>query len=114
MANGNGKRNGKRKPLNGKTNGRAGRPTKFTPDVVEAILKGIAEGLTYRDSCVMAGISEDSFARWRQDNAEFAEQVEQKLIEFKKEQEDTKTYKLKRTKANEQACEILDLLGIGV
>ena len=42
----------------------AGRPTKLTPDVQEAIVDGINAGLTYRMSCARAGVTHATFYRW--------------------------------------------------
>ena len=63
----------------------AGRPTKYTPEAVKIITDAIKEGLSFRDSCAMAGISEDTFADWRKDKADFSEAVEKAVAEFKKQ-----------------------------
>lgn len=51
------------------------RRLKYTPERVAAIERAIAMGATYRLACKYAGISEDTFARWRK-SAEFAERLE--------------------------------------
>lgn len=42
----------------------AGRRTKYTPELANEIVAGIAIGLTDRDAAIAAGISEDTFGRW--------------------------------------------------
>ena len=51
------------------------RPTKYTPEVVEAILDALRAGNTRRASVAAAGVSEDSFARWLAAYADFADAV---------------------------------------
>ena len=50
----------------------AGRPTKYTPEVVRIIRESLAQGDSRQLACKKAGISDDSFGRWLTDNAEFA------------------------------------------
>jgi transposase len=40
------------------------RPTKFTPEVTETILKAIQIGATYKDAAEAAGVSFDTFNEW--------------------------------------------------
>jgi transposase len=54
-----------------------GRPTKFTPERVQQILDAIALGATFRLACMYAGVSEDTFARWREAKTDFADAVKQ-------------------------------------
>ena len=61
--------------LNG-TPGKAGRPRKaLDPGKVDRLLQGIKLGLPFVHACARAGISEDTFARWRKQSADFAESV---------------------------------------
>jgi transposase len=53
----------------------AGRPTKYNEEVVQRITQALRAGNTRRASCAYAGISEDSFSRWMQDNATFADAI---------------------------------------
>lgn len=53
----------------------AGRKPKYTPERVERICKGIAEGKTEKDSCAAAGISVSQFHFWLNNRPEFAEAV---------------------------------------
>jgi hypothetical protein len=58
------------------TPGKAGRPRKaLDPSKVERLLQGIKLGLPFVHACARAGISEDTFARWRKQSADFAEAV---------------------------------------
>jgi hypothetical protein len=43
---------------------RGGRPTKFTEKIINDILKYIETGSTYRDACLLSGISETTFQDW--------------------------------------------------
>lgn len=53
----------------------AGRPTKGTPDAQAVFLKAVADGNTLKTACWLAGFSEDSLARQRADNADFADAI---------------------------------------
>lgn len=53
----------------------AGRKPKYTPERVERICKGIAEGQTEKDSCLAAGISVATFHLWLSQKVEFSEAV---------------------------------------
>jgi transposase len=50
------------------------RPTKYTEERATKILQAIKLGATYRLACMYAGISEDTFARWRT-KADFADKL---------------------------------------
>lgn len=52
-----------------------GRPSKYTPELVKHIAQYITDGLTIRDACYGAGITEDTFCRWRREKPEFAKVV---------------------------------------
>lgn len=52
-----------------------GRPSKRTDDARERLLKAIRRGNTFRDACLCAGISEDTFANWRRSNSDFSDAV---------------------------------------
>jgi hypothetical protein len=53
-----------------------GRPTKCTPELEKTLLEAVATGAPYKIACHAAGISEDTFIRWRYENPEFARKVE--------------------------------------
>lgn len=55
----------------------SGRPTKYTPERVKAITDAIRVGATFRLACDYAGITEDTFARWRERYADFADAVKE-------------------------------------
>ena len=61
----------------------AGRPTKYTPEVVRIIRESLAQGDSRQLACKKAGISDDSFGRWLTDNAEFAAVVKNAEDEFR-------------------------------
>lgn len=61
----------------------AGRPSKYTPEVVEIIRKSLAQGDSRATACKLAGISDDSFGRWLADNAEFAAVVKNAEDEYR-------------------------------
>lgn len=53
------------------------RPTKYTSELTKRIRQYISDGLTVRDACYGAGISEDTFCRWRREKPEFAKLVQE-------------------------------------
>ena len=54
----------------------AGRRSKYTPETVEKLTQAIRLGATYKLACDYAGISEDTFARWREQHADFADIIQ--------------------------------------
>lgn len=56
-------------------NGRGGRKTKYTDEVVGRILYALEKGATYELACHYAGISFETFNEWRKAKPEFSEQV---------------------------------------
>jgi hypothetical protein len=50
-----------------------GRPTKYTPETVKAILAALAEGNTREDSAVTAGIGYSTMREWELTYPEFSE-----------------------------------------
>jgi hypothetical protein len=55
----------------------AGRPTKYTPERVKMITDALKVGATQRLACQYAGVSTDSFARWVEKYADFAEAIKE-------------------------------------
>jgi hypothetical protein len=57
------------------------RPLKYTPERADKLIQAIRVGATFRLACQYAGISEDTFARWRKGRqgapADFAERVKE-------------------------------------
>lgn len=53
------------------------RPSKYTPETAKKITDAIRLGATFGLACQYAGISEDTFARWREKYADFAEAVKE-------------------------------------
>lgn len=60
--------------------GQPGRPSKLTPELQDEICGYIANGLTARDACLIVGIGETTFYRWK---AEGEEQEEGKYRDFR-------------------------------
>jgi hypothetical protein len=56
---------------------RPGRPSKKTPQVVEALLKAIRTGAPYVICCSACGVNLDTFMTWKATDPVFAAQVEQ-------------------------------------
>jgi hypothetical protein len=44
--------------------GKAGRPSKYSPETVEKLLAGLADGLSYKSACIAAGIGVSTLADW--------------------------------------------------
>lgn len=57
---------------------------KRTPENRASILESLSEGLAYVHACNYAGISVDTFDRWRKDDADFADDVKKAEAEFVK------------------------------
>lgn len=64
-------------------NTKSPRQTKATQKTIKIILDAISEGLTQRESAVLAGISEDTLSLWKKKDSDFSEQIRQKQIECK-------------------------------
>jgi hypothetical protein len=54
----------------------AGRPTKYSDDVVKRITDALRGGNTRRASCAAGGIDQTTFANWLKDNSDFSHAVE--------------------------------------
>lgn len=52
------------------------RPSKFNPQVAEKLVSFLLDGLSIKDACFGANVSESSFARYRQQNPEFEQAVQ--------------------------------------
>jgi Transposase len=44
---------------------KAGRPSKYTNQTIQRILKALADGLTIKEACIASGISEQTLIAWR-------------------------------------------------
>ena len=53
----------------------AGRKSKYTPDVVNRIVQAIELGAYDKHAAAFGGISEDTFARWQTQHADFADAI---------------------------------------
>ena len=58
--------------------------SKATQKTIDIILNSMVEGLTQRDSAILAGISEDTLSLWKGHDSDFSEQIRQKQIECKR------------------------------
>ena len=54
-----------------------GRPSKLTAEVVDKLLKALADGLTLEQAATSVGVHRDNLRRWREDNPCLNEQLEQ-------------------------------------
>lgn len=54
-----------------------GKPSKYTPERVKAILQAIEVGAPYRHAAAAAGIDEDTFTNWKKRHAEFSDAVKE-------------------------------------
>lgn len=61
-----------------------GRPSKYTPEVVTTITTALREGDTRRAACIKAGISDETFSNWMQDNLDFLKAVNEAEAEYHK------------------------------
>lgn len=61
----------------------AGRPTKYTPEVVNIIRESLAQGDSRQLACKKAGISDETLATWMRDNLEFLAVVKNAEDEFR-------------------------------
>ena len=59
------------------------RPSKYNSELKDRIAGYIADGLTVRDACYGAGITEDTFWRWNREKVEFAEVIKQATAKAK-------------------------------
>lgn len=59
------------------------RPSKYNSELKDRIAGYIADGLTVRDACYGAGITEDTFWRWSREKVEFAEVIKQATAKAK-------------------------------
>ena len=57
--------------------GKAGRPTKYSPETVERLLAGLADGLSYKSACITAGIGVSTLADWREKYPELEVRMEE-------------------------------------
>src|SRR5437773_11154093 len=55
--------------------GKAGRPTKYSPDTVERLLAGLTDGLPIKSACIIAGIGVSTFSDWREKYPELEERM---------------------------------------
>lgn len=53
----------------------AGKPSKYTPEAIQAICECLERGETRKAACAKAGISQDSFNRWLNEYADFSAAV---------------------------------------
>jgi hypothetical protein len=56
---------------------KAGRPTKYSPETVERLLGGLADGLPIKSACITAGIGVSTLADWRERYPELEVRMEE-------------------------------------
>lgn len=61
----------------------AGRRSKYTPDVIDAIANALRLGMTRRDACVHGGIDDATFFRWMNNERDFRDIVEKAELHAK-------------------------------
>jgi len=49
---------------------KAGRPTKYEPEMLDKLLAALADGLTIKQACLACGICENTLATWREKHLE--------------------------------------------
>jgi len=54
-----------------------GRPTKYTPEMVDKICFNLEKGLPYTTTCALSGIAFDTFNTWRNIYPEFLERIKE-------------------------------------
>ena len=54
----------------------AGRPTKYSPEVVKRITDALRGGNTRRAACAAGGIDQTTFGTWLKENSDFSHEVE--------------------------------------
>jgi hypothetical protein len=57
--------------------GKAGRPSKYSPETVDRLLAGLADGLSYKSACITAGIGVSTLADWREKYPELEVRMEE-------------------------------------
>jgi hypothetical protein len=54
---------------------KGGRPTLYTPETVDRLLSGLADGLTQKQACLASGISESTLSNWKEQHPELEERL---------------------------------------
>src|SRR4029453_7794754 len=57
--------------------GKAGRPTKYSPETGDRLLAGLADGLSYKSACITAGIGVSTLSDWREKYPELEVRMEE-------------------------------------
>lgn len=55
----------------------SGRPSKFTPAVVQRLCDCVKDGLSFKAACKAACISQETFRLWREEHPELVEVIEE-------------------------------------
>jgi hypothetical protein len=61
--------------VGGEQQGKAGRPTKYSPETVERLLAGLTDGLPIKSACIIAGIGVSTLSDWREKYPELDERM---------------------------------------
>ena len=88
---------------------RAGRPSKLTPELEKTILLAIAEGgCTYVDACLIAGIGQSTFHKWKSQGQAARSGLFREFVDkLKKAEAEFRAHHLKKIQdaANESSVE---------
>jgi len=63
---------------------KGGRPSKYTPEVVEEIIKNLELGLNQDDSAKLAGVDDSTFMAWKHKYPELIDQLKEAMLRRKK------------------------------
>jgi hypothetical protein len=87
----------------------AGRKSKYSPEVVSDIVTALSMGATEQHAAFYAGISEDTFQRWEDKYADFADRVKrakgQRAVKWLAKIEQAANTDWRAALAKLQACE---------
>lgn len=54
-----------------------GRPSKYTAETVQILCDCVADGLPFKAACKAAGISQETFSKWRETHSELAGAIDE-------------------------------------
>jgi len=69
------KKTKKKTKKRGKNVNKGGRPTKFTPEVINKLEHAFSIGAKAIEACIYADITEDTFYKWLKNNKKFSERI---------------------------------------
>ena len=57
--------------------GKAGRPTKYKPEMIDRLLAALADGLSHKQACMAAGISQTTLAEYRREHPDLEARMDE-------------------------------------